>query len=58
MITYSTGSVRGDWPSDGGLTAKPITPGSCANLAFSSRAMSCCLRVRSSHGFSRRIALP
>ena len=58
MITYSIGNWRADWPSDGGLTAKPITPGSEPSFGCSSRAMSCCLRVRCSQGLSRKMALP
>ncbi len=58
MTTNSTGRLRGDWPSEGGLVGKARTPGIWASFGASSCVISCCLRVRSSQGFRRRMARP
>ena len=58
MIMNSTGLERADWPSDGGLVGKARTPGSEANFGCNSWVMACCLRLRSSQGLSRRMAVP
>jgi hypothetical protein len=58
MITNSTGVERNDWPSDGGLFGNAIAPGICCISGRNSSVICCCFFVRSSHGFSRRTALP
>ncbi len=58
MITYSIGVERKLWPSDGGLIGNASAPGIDANFGRSSSAICCCLRVRSSQGLRRSIALP
>jgi hypothetical protein len=58
MITYSIGVDLKLWPSEGGLIGNACTPGTDAISGRSSSAMSCCLRVLSSHGLSRRTVVP
>ncbi|MNT92665.1 hypothetical protein D3C72_2339850 [compost metagenome] len=58
MMMNSTGLERADWPSDGGLVGKARTPGSDENCGCSCWVMACCLRLRSSQGFRRRMAVP